>query len=861
MVTITTIGFGDRVPVTTGGRIFVVVYAAGGIVLLALAVNAIRYVILEDLHRRFAVRAKERKAKRDARRQERRNQRARQEEQRLRLNEAMERLQQMGVAQSPVDPGASTTPGTPRTKPSPSVTASDAHYFTHFPRHLNAAIGNPLRLPSIFTRSISSSEPKPIDDNDARQHGASDMTPADNPSQDAVEMMRTPGSNISRGESAGANANAVSSDTQAGANSRRNPYAVDDDLLRYATAYPLQSYNSSRGRSWLDRLWFFRQPPPQETMPLRTLEEQREADKIQAYRESMEEYQRRLRFSAAMFLTFWLVGAIIFTFVESWDFGPSVYFVFVAFTTIGYGDLVPRTMAGRSIFLAYCLVGVVTLTSLASLIAEVLSKSMRKHVVESQLRRSERLEAVGDEPSDRRNDNIDLEQGIHHADTGDTGAFSRRASGNDDPDGLATHTTEQEDKTVLGTLQNLVKVSKSFDEMLRKILDLECTDDVQRPITSSVSRPRTPSLFVNSNPLAIVSYLESEEDEYEPSFLSPSISRDITSTSSIHRHSLRPMMHQRRHSHGRQVGGTFHGSGSTPQCDPNRLQITAWPNTGAPSNVSRSQASTPPPGLLQVPSSASMFVSAPQNTKEGMITIPAIQWQSMIEYSKRFKALTVACEEALEKVAEWEASEKRLRQRQCEARLLQKRRIDEFRKKLREQRFRGMADDGMEEEEELEELDEWDEEGSEDEEDDEDLDNQRARIAAELLGPIPCAIPRTQSSPGRLRRLSHRRSISPDAHHPRPPSTSLERPPYTHPRHHHRHKSKGGRQANQHHQDQVVEQSRAKQAIDTRRHMLLDVLHRSESPEAMASPVASSPKEDGTVGSSSTSAQSNQPLI
>ncbi|KAG0272613.1 hypothetical protein BGZ95_011610 [Linnemannia exigua] len=550
MVTITTIGFGDRVPQTTGGRIFVVAYAAGGIVLLALAVNAIRYVILEDLHRRFAIRAKERKAKRDARRRERRDHRVRQEEQRQRLQTAMERFQQMNALASTAGSGTSTPSGTSRANPNLSNTVSDSHYFTHFPRHFNATNGNQLRLPSIFTRSTSGSEPKTADKSDTRPCDESDMTQADRPSQDAIEMLQIPGSSISREERVGADDAEASSEAQIGATSWRNPYVVDDDLLRYATVYPSQTYDSSPCYKWLHRLWFFRRTPILETIPPATLEEQREADKKQAYRESMEEYQRRLRFSAAMFLTFWLVGAIMFTFVESWDFGSSVYFVFIAFSTIGFGDFVPRTMAGRSIFLAYCLVGVVTLTSLASLISEVLSKSMRKHVVETQLRRAEHLEALDDGRGGHQGEDLDLEPGASHGGTDDTGSHGDGVSGADE---AATNDTS-EDKTCHGALQNLVKVSKSFDDMLRKILAVGYTDDERRGITVNVPEPSSPPLPVDPNPGAIVSYLEAEEDESEPSFLSPSISRDITSTSSIHRHSLRPMLHKRRHSHDPQFG-------------------------------------------------------------------------------------------------------------------------------------------------------------------------------------------------------------------------------------------------------------------------------------------------------------------
>ncbi|KAG0274984.1 hypothetical protein BGZ96_003999, partial [Linnemannia gamsii] len=377
MVTITTIGFGDKAPQTLGGRIFVVFYAAGGIVLLALAISAIRYVILEDMHQRFAIRAKERRAKRDARRKARRDQRARQEVLQLQAQGALEQLRQIDAAQSPVSSGTSTTAGTPKANLSPSGTASDMKYFT---LNFNSINDSQLRLPSNITRSMSGSMPGPIDSNDVQRYRESDMTLIDNPLQDTLEVLSL-GSNISQEDCAGASVNEVSPATQTGTNSHRSTCTVDDDLPRYATSYPFQSFRSHRGRSRLERFRFFRRPPPpaQEPIPLRTLEEQREADKIQAYRENMKEYQRRLRFTAAIFLTFWLVGTIIFTLVESWDFGSSMYFVFITFSTIGYGDLVPSTKAGRSIFVVYCSVGVVVLASLASLVSEVLSKTMRKH--------------------------------------------------------------------------------------------------------------------------------------------------------------------------------------------------------------------------------------------------------------------------------------------------------------------------------------------------------------------------------------------------------------------------------------------------------------------------------------------------
>ncbi|KAF9903389.1 hypothetical protein EC991_003844 [Linnemannia zychae] len=883
MVTITTIGFGDRVPRTTGGRIFVVVYAAGGIVLLALAVNAIRYVILEDLHRRFAIRAKERKIKRDARRQERREQRARQEEQRQRLQEALERIQQMETSESPAGSGTSTPTGMPKAKPNPSDTVNDSHYITHFPRHFNVARGNQLRLPSIFIRGMSGSEPKATNITDARQHGESDMTLADSPYQDAIEMLRTPVFSMSREERAEVDGpNEVLSDTQTGATSQRNRYIVDDDLLRYATVFPGQTYDSSRGEPWWRRLWFLRQKPTQDQSQQLTLEEQREADKRQAYRESMKEYQRRLRFSAAMFLTFWLVGAIIFTFVESWDFGSSVYFVFIAFSTIGYGDFVPMTMAGRSIFLAYCLVGVVTLTSLASLISEVLSKSMRKHVVKTQLRRSEQLEALDDERGGHQGDDLDLGLRTPQDETNDAGSQIERTTAMDDPTTTTTNAVP-EDKSCDGTLQNLVKVAKSFDEMLQKILGVEYTDDERRVVATNLPESTSQPLLVEPNPGAIVSYLEEEEDESEPSFLSPSISRDITSTSSIHRHSLRPMMHQRRHSHDPQVGGTYHGPGTGSRSDSSQFKITAWPTSGTSSYVaqgreehdrSRSQASAPP-GLLQVPGPIPISASTPQ-PKDGMVAVPAIQWQNLIEYSKRFKALMLACEEALQKVTEWEASEKRLRQKRHDSRIRQRHRINERRRRLQQlKRSRGATNDEMsDDEEELEELDEWDEEGSDEDEDDEDLDTQRARIAARLLGPPP-ENPRTLSVPGPARRSSfssqgrHSYHLGKrlDPHHSRL-SVPLTRTLHAHLRHRHHLKSKEGNQTERaHRHDQSLGQGRIEQAMESHSHEPLIGTSpcRSESPEPTESIIAppsviGSSVVEATLGTPS-SARSDQRLL
>ncbi|KAF9917684.1 hypothetical protein FBU30_000627 [Linnemannia zychae] len=791
MVTITTIGFGDRTPQTTGGRIFVIIYGACGIVLLALAVNAIRYVILEDLHRRFSIKAKERKLKRDARRRERRNQHIHQEEQQSQIQQAIERLQTLTRSKSVPASGASM----PLEASSVSRdTLNESHYLTLFPRYFNISNDHHLRLPSLFTHTKSHPDPDLINGSSNQQNGVSntDLTPEDDSSQNANDMLETSSINNSLGGQAEHDAAGVGSDTHVD-DTQENRQAVDDDLLRYATVYPDESYQSNRIKSWLNRFFCCRQPPLPVIVHHPTLEEQREADKRQAYKESMDEYKRRLRFSASIFMIFWLVGAIIFTFVESWGFGSSVYFVFIAFSTIGYGDLVPRTIAGRAIFLGYCLVGVVTLTSLASMIAEVLSKSMRKHVVKAHLRRAVLLEALEDS-------NGSPESHAHEAST--TEVISA--------DGLQATETTPEDKTCCGVLQNLINVSKSLDGVLQTILGLEST---------VLPDPSLQFMPANPNPGAIISYLEENEDDSEPSYLSPSISRDINSTSTIHQHSLRPLMHARQHSNELQHRGTFPSTSPARQKNPSQLKITAWPTVGSPSasqhhwrhNCSHSQPSTPPPELYQKS-------SASHNNDDHIVTIPGAQWKILVEYSKRFKTLTLACEEALKKVTEWETSEKRLRQKRNEARQKLKTWIAEYRKKLEQLKDSHVSpEDDLEEEEELEELDEWDEEGSNDDDDDRDLDNQRAQIAATLLGPLsenPANLP----LPNLSRRLSTPPTRWSSRRHNSPRSEQHQRRSSLVQEHHDRFRlrqHKMNRDQRLHHHDQDLEQGNAEQSSET----------------------------------------------
>ncbi|KAG0056410.1 Potassium channel [Gryganskiella cystojenkinii] len=53
-----------------------------------------------------------------------------------------------------------------------------------------------------------------------------------------------------------------------------------------------------------------------------------------------------------------LVGAAIYTWLEEWTFDDSVNFCIVSFSTVGYGNISPKTVAGRVVFFFYGILGI-----------------------------------------------------------------------------------------------------------------------------------------------------------------------------------------------------------------------------------------------------------------------------------------------------------------------------------------------------------------------------------------------------------------------------------------------------------------------------------------------------------------------
>ncbi|MBE99186.1 potassium channel family protein [Flavobacterium coralii] len=64
---------------------------------------------------------------------------------------------------------------------------------------------------------------------------------------------------------------------------------------------------------------------------------------------------RELLYTTAVILA---IGTVAYHFIEGWGIIDSLYFSVVTLTTIGFGDLSPKTDAGKLFTIAYIIMGI-----------------------------------------------------------------------------------------------------------------------------------------------------------------------------------------------------------------------------------------------------------------------------------------------------------------------------------------------------------------------------------------------------------------------------------------------------------------------------------------------------------------------
>ena len=69
--------------------------------------------------------------------------------------------------------------------------------------------------------------------------------------------------------------------------------------------------------------------------------------------------------------------------VGNYTYPLSLYFTYVSLTTIGYGDVIPRSRAGRPVFVAWSLAAIPSVTLLISDIGDTLAKWVKEGPIES----------------------------------------------------------------------------------------------------------------------------------------------------------------------------------------------------------------------------------------------------------------------------------------------------------------------------------------------------------------------------------------------------------------------------------------------------------------------------------------------
>lgn len=95
----------------------------------------------------------------------------------------------------------------------------------------------------------------------------------------------------------------------------------------------------------------------------------------------LSEIKRNLYLSIALVLILYIIGTLFYHNVEKWSYLDSVYFITMTITTIGYGDIVPNTVAGKIFSMLLALIGISVAFFLIYSIAAYREKTFDREVL------------------------------------------------------------------------------------------------------------------------------------------------------------------------------------------------------------------------------------------------------------------------------------------------------------------------------------------------------------------------------------------------------------------------------------------------------------------------------------------------
>jgi potassium channel subfamily K len=118
-------------------------------------------------------------------------------------------------------------------------------------------------------------------------------------------------------------------------------------------------------------------------------EYQRRQQEFQIMRRVLEVSERNRRYtslaiSTTAALLLWFLGALVFLNSEKpqqWTYFTALYFAYTSLLTIGYGDFVPQSNAGKAFFVFWSLLAVPTLTILISNMGDTIIKSFKDFTI------------------------------------------------------------------------------------------------------------------------------------------------------------------------------------------------------------------------------------------------------------------------------------------------------------------------------------------------------------------------------------------------------------------------------------------------------------------------------------------------